>query len=239
MTSMYAERAGLYDRIYHWKDYAGEATRLRELLRAEGLADGARVLDAACGTGSHLAHLRAWYDVAGFDRSEDMLAVARGKLPGVHLWRAELTGVAVERPYDATLCLFSSIGYLTDEAGLRAAARALAGTVRPGGVLLVEPWLEAASYTVGKPSLATYTSPELCLARASVAAREGELSISDMHWLVAPAGGEVERFSERHVLWLCPRPVLVAAFQAAGLEARLEEAGLMKDRGLLIARKPA
>ena len=29
---LYGERAALYDPIYHWKDYVGEAQRLHELL---------------------------------------------------------------------------------------------------------------------------------------------------------------------------------------------------------------
>src|SRR5438105_138382 len=98
---MYGARAEYYDPIYHWKDYAADAVRIRAILAAEGVADGARIIEAACGTGSYLARLRDRYEVSGFDLSEDMLAIARRKLPGVALFRADMAEFAVERPADA------------------------------------------------------------------------------------------------------------------------------------------
>lgn len=239
MSAIYGQRAELYDRIYHWKDYAGEAARVRALLQAEGVPDAARLLDAACGTGSHLQHLQRWYEVAGFDGSQEMLAVARRKLTGVPLWQSDLRALGVERPFQAVVCLFSSIGYLQGEAALREGARALAGALAPGGVLLVEPWFTPQQWQAGRPHLSHYSSPELCLARATVAEREGDLSINVMHWLVAAEGRPVEHWTERHALWLCPHETLLRAFQEAGLRARLEPEGLMPDRGLLVARRPA
>ncbi len=59
---MFRTRADLHDRIYHWKDYAAEAGRVRACLAAAGIPDGARVVEGACGTGGHLAHLRKHYD---------------------------------------------------------------------------------------------------------------------------------------------------------------------------------
>ena len=67
--SMYEERAALYDAIYHWKRYEEESAALHALLASEGVDDGARVLEAACGTGSYLVHLAARYAVSGFDLS--------------------------------------------------------------------------------------------------------------------------------------------------------------------------
>ena len=56
---MFSRSAHLYDAIYSFKDYAGEAETLRALV--EERAPGARsLLDVACGTGKHLAELRRW-----------------------------------------------------------------------------------------------------------------------------------------------------------------------------------
>ena len=49
--SLYQDRAELYDRLYTFKDYDGEAERLHTLLQGEGVADGARVFEAACDPG--------------------------------------------------------------------------------------------------------------------------------------------------------------------------------------------
>ena len=110
--AVYEARAELYDRIYSFKDYQSEVERLRAMLQAEGVADGARLLDAACGTGEHLLHLKRFFDVSGFDKNPAMLEVARQKVPDVPLWEADLRDFTVEAPMQAILCLFSSIGYV-------------------------------------------------------------------------------------------------------------------------------
>lgn len=248
MAVLYSERADLYDVVYQWKDYAAEAARVVSLLGAYGVGPGARVLEAACGTGGHLVHLARSFQVAGFDRSEDMLGVARGKLPAVPLWQADMVTVRpgdVDGPYDAVCSLFSSIGYVWPEARLRQALHSLAGLLRPGGVLVLEPWLDPGSYRPGRPSLQTAALPDLdadpadlYVARGGVAGLRVEdgldISVMDLHYLVIPRGGQVEHFQERHELWLCPRAVMIAAAEAAGLQVTWLEQGLMTGRGLLV-----
>ena len=109
---LYGDRARYYDAIYHFKPYGKEAERIHELLRTAGVADGARILEAACGTGTYLTHLIAWYDVAGFDLYPQILEIARAKLPNIHLFEGDMVNFEVEEPFDAILCLFSSIGYV-------------------------------------------------------------------------------------------------------------------------------
>ena len=235
--SQYTDLASLYDAIYHWKDYAAEAARLRELLHAGGVPDGARVLEAAVGTGRHLALLREHFAVDGFDLHGPMLDEARRRAPEARLWQADMRRFRVDQPYDALLCLFSSIGYLLDEPDLRAAAASFAAALRPGGLLLVEPWFVAERWEVGRPSLQTFVSPDLQIARATVADRRGELAIMDMHWLIARRGHPVEHRVDRHEMWLCPRETMRAVFEQAGFEARYEPDGLTRDRGLFLGRR--
>ena len=79
MNELYAERARLYDLIYHWKDYASEAERVRSILLDEGIPDGSRVVEAACGTGQYLGPLSRWYEVEGYDLHPAMVREAVGK----------------------------------------------------------------------------------------------------------------------------------------------------------------
>jgi cyclopropane fatty-acyl-phospholipid synthase-like methyltransferase len=235
--SMYGDQADLYDRMYHWKDYEGEAVALRAQLMAEGVAPGARLLEAAVGTGAHLAHLADHFEVAGFDLNEGMLRVARHRLPGVPLWQADMREFTVEVPYDVIICMFSSIGYLTDRAQLAAAAACFAASLPPGGLLVVEPWFTVEQWRVGNPNLQTYDSADLKLARGTVSSIDGEIAVMDMHWLVLRRGRPAEHFVDTHRMWLCPRSVLLDVFAENGFSMRFQEEGLPGGRGLLIGRR--
>lgn len=251
MPALYAEHPELYDVVYQWKDYGGEAQRVRAMLAARGVGPGARVLEAACGTGRYLELLAPDFEVAGFDLSAGMIEVARRRLPGVPLWQADLVQVQpaqVGAPYDAVLCLFSSIGYVFPLERLDAALRRLAALLRPGGVLVLEPWLDPASYRVGRPSLQTAALPDadadpatLLVARGGVAGlerRDGlDISVMELHYLVIPAGGPVVRFEERHELWLCPPAVMRASLERAGFAVEHLSEGLMTGRGIFLGRR--
>jgi daunosaminyl-N,N-dimethyltransferase/N-dimethyltransferase len=235
--AVYRARAELYDLIYEWKPYADEAARLRGLLHAADVADGARVLEAACGTGRYLEHLRAWFDVSGFDLHDEMLDVARACVAGVPLFRADMADFEVERPFDALLCLFSSIGYLEGAERLAAAAACFARALRPGGLLVVEPWIAPDDYHPGYAHMDTYADDDIKLCRASVSRREGDRAVVEFHWLAARRGGGVEHFTDRHALWLCPREQMIEIFEDAGFACRFEPEGLMKMRGLIVGRR--
>ena len=79
---------------------------LRRLVAA--LPAGARVLDAACGTGKYWPTLlEAGLEVVGTDQSQAMLDVAIGKHPEVTVHRVALQDLAAAGPtgFDAVLCI--------------------------------------------------------------------------------------------------------------------------------------
>jgi daunosaminyl-N,N-dimethyltransferase/N-dimethyltransferase len=236
--ALYDARAELYDTLYGWYDYAGNGRTLRQILQEEGVPDGARILEAACGTGQYLAQLAPHYRVTGLDLHAGSLAVARRKLPDVELVQADMRNFDLAPPFQALLCLFSSIGYLTDETQLCAAAACFARAVAPGGALILDPWFTADKWDVGRPSLTSGTSRDLVVARACVAQRDGELAVMDMEYLVARRDAPaVERFSERHVLWLCPHETLLQVLDDAGFDVRPDPRSLSPGRGLFVGRR--
>lgn len=138
------ELAEIYDAVYRGRgrDYAAEAAEVARLVRRER-PEAASLLDVACGTGAHLEHLGALFpDVAGVELSAAMLEVARARLPGVPLHRADMRDFALGRTFDAVTCMFSSIGHMGTVAELRAAVAGFrpapgAGRGRGGGALVV------------------------------------------------------------------------------------------------------
>lgn len=237
----YDATAELYDLIYAFKPYAKEAEQIREKLNTLGVADGARVLEGACGTGGHLIPLAKHFDVEGFDAAARMLGVAKRKAPGLRWREASLTDFAVEQPVDAFLLLFGSVGYLLDPDALDACARRVADALRPGGVVLVEPWMQPADIDVGKPMMQWVDRPDLKIVRTTVLFTEATpdgrtITAADMHWLVARRGRRVTHYQEVDRLWSAPPDTLVAAFERAGLETTFEPGGYV-GRGLVVGRK--
>jgi SAM-dependent methyltransferase len=233
---MYDRSARYYDAIYSFKDYAAEAEMLRALIEAR--RPGARrLLDVACGTGEHLKHLQAWYDVEGVDASGPMLAVAREKLPGVPLEQADMLGFDLGRTFDAVVCMFGATGHLPDEAALGTAVARIARHLEPGGVAILEPWLTPEKYTAGRVSGLMVDQPELKVARMSVGRVEDGRAVMDLHHLVATPSG-VEHFVERLDMTLFPHEAYARALDAAGLRVEFDPQGPM-DRGLFIGVSPA
>jgi hypothetical protein len=120
------------------------------------------------------------------------------------------------------------------EERLRMAARAFARALRPGGLLLVEPWISSEDYQAGMPHMHTYESDELKVCRSNVSKRDSEHAILDFHWLVARADQDVEYFTERHVLRFYTQEQMQAALTDAGFEVRLDPDW---RRGLYAAHK--
>jgi SAM-dependent methyltransferase len=227
----------LYDLVYSFKDYPAEARRLVALIE-ERRPEARSLLDVACGTGKHLAELRARFpDAWGLDLDEGLLAVARERLPELAFHHGDMTSFDLGRRFDAVTCLFSAIGYAVTEDRLRAAIAAMASHLEPGGVLLVEPWLEPEVWKPGHLHLLTVDEPDVKIARATIAGLEGTVSIMDFHYLVLTSDG-VERFAEHHEAGLFTRAQMTEAFEAAGLAVELDEEGLI-GRGLYIATRQA
>src|SRR6476620_1453307 len=109
---MFTKSARIYDALYAWKDYAVEAQRLRDIIQGRGLSDGATLLDVACGTGAHIAHLKQYYLVEGLDLDPVLLEVARERNPEIVFHQGDMAHFKLGRRFDVVTCLFSSIGYV-------------------------------------------------------------------------------------------------------------------------------
>jgi SAM-dependent methyltransferase len=220
---MYEKSARIYDLLYVGtgiKDYAAETAELRRIIEESN--PGARtLLDVACGTGAHLAELGHWYEVEGVDISPAMLAVARQRLPGVKLHQADMRTLDLGRSFDVVICLFSSIGYITDPSEMRSAVARLAAHVAPGGVLVLDGWVRLDAWREGaRPEPDIAQDDETLVVRVSFGRREGDITNLDMHHLVQTAGG-VDYFVENHRLALTPTEDYVSAVEGAGLLARV------------------
>lgn len=231
---MFSESARWYDRFQAAKDYQGEAERVTGLIR--DLQPAARtLLDVACGTGAHLRYFREHFTCQGLDLDDGLLDVARQHLPDIPLTRADMTGFDLAQRFDAVTCLFSSIGYTASVAGLRAATRAMADHLNPGGILIIEPWIlpEAWAPLNGTSHADVLRDGTVTLVRVRTNRRAGRMTELLMHYVMA-GEGQIATADERHRLCLFTQAEYVEAAEAAGLRARWDGEGIT-GRGLLIA----
>lgn len=210
--------AQLYDLIHlGWgKDYAAESDELTALIDSRA-PDARTLLDVACGTGGHLAHLRRRFEVTGVDLDEGMLAVARSTVPEATLVEADMRTLSLGRTFDAVVCLFSSVGYLTSTAELDQAVSAMASHLAPGGVLVVDGWIRPDAWTDGSTFSDVASVGSTQVVRVSRSVREGRTTILEMAYLVATPDG-IEHHDERHELTLFDDDAYRGAFRRAGLE---------------------
>lgn len=141
--------AELYDLFYGAKPYAAEANYLHGLLQRFSWQPVRRVLDIACGTGSHAIELeRLGYDIVGTDISQDMLVRAREKAvegSNVCFERQDMRTLEVAaKPFDAVLCLFDAIGHVQTTAAIKQTFRAVHRHLGKEGLFVLEFWHAAA-----------------------------------------------------------------------------------------------
>jgi SAM-dependent methyltransferase len=132
-----------YLRAYAHTDDPEEAERQAlAAARLSGCPEGGDLLDVPCGFGRHTVPLaRAGYRAVGVDRSATLLEEARrrtghARRPKFH--RADYRQLPFpDASFDAALNLFTSLGYLGDDADTRVLAE-IGRVLRPGGRLVIE-----------------------------------------------------------------------------------------------------
>ena len=219
----YEKSARIYDLLYVGtgiKDFRAEAAELDRLIK-ESCPTARTLLDVACGTGAHLAELSRRYEVEGVDLSPAMLGVARERLPGVPLHQADMRELDLGRTFDAVICLFSSIGYVTDPSEMRSTVARLAAHVAQGGVLILDGWVRPDDWRGSfRPEPDIARDDQTLVVRLAHSHRDGNVTELEMHHLVQTPEG-IDYFVENHRLALTPTADYVSAMASAGLTTRV------------------
>lgn len=232
---MFTASAAIYDFIYSFKDYATEAAQIYDLITARQRSSGRALLDAACGTGKHAAHLREHYTITLLDLDAELLKIAHALLPEATVVQADMADFKIAQTFDAIVCLFSAIGYVASVERLNATLQRFADHLAPGGVVVVEAWFYPEQFnSYGVHSL-VINLPALKITRMNANRVEGRLSFLDFHYLVGTPEG-VDYFTENHSLMLFTHEEYLAAFAQAGLAVEYDPEGV-EGRGLYIGTK--
>jgi SAM-dependent methyltransferase len=143
-SGAYRRYALVYDLVWRDAPYDRFVDLCLEAAAAAG-ASPRRVLVAPCGTGSAAVELAGrGFEVAGFDLSPAMLALAAAKRraggPRPRLVVGDLRAAPVRDGWaDLVLVLNASLNYLVEPGEVVTALRELGRAAAPGGLVVVEP----------------------------------------------------------------------------------------------------
>jgi ubiquinone/menaquinone biosynthesis C-methylase UbiE len=235
--SQFRELAEYYDALNASKDYRGESERVEALARRFGHSGRTTWLDVACGTGRHLEFLRRRHPTVGVDISPEMLRIARRRLPGVRLTLGDMRTFRLKMRFDVVSCLFSAVGHLPTKEDVRRTLANFARHLNPGGVAIVEPWIERSLFRPGFVRLQTFERPKIALARLAYSSRRGSHSIVQYHYLIGRPGRGVRYLKVSDVGVLLSREELLESMRSTGLNPHWIAGGLTPGRGLLIGTK--
>ena len=102
---------------------------------------------------------------------------------------------------------------------------------------MIEPWFDEGKFKAGNPNMTAYDGKNIKIARLNVARVRNNISILEMHYLIAEKNGKVEYFKDRHELGLFDINKTLRIIGQEGLNAKFLPNGLMKDRGVYIGIK--
>jgi SAM-dependent methyltransferase len=235
---MFDRSAPYYDKIYGSLDYQAGAQTLRALIETS-LPEARSLLDVACGTGRYLAHLGTRFEAHGLDILPELLDLARERCPEATFHQRDMIDFDLGRQFDVVTCLFCSLGYVVTLENAEKSIARMAAHVRPGGLLIVEPWITPDQCWTNKVTADVVSEAELKIVRMHTHEVEGRTSVYDIHCLIGTPQG-VEHFVEREVLGLFTHEEYEAAFRKAGLDVTYQDQALLPGHkyGIFIGRRP-
>jgi SAM-dependent methyltransferase len=210
--------APYYDVIYDaaGKDYKVESKRLRQLIRRHKKSKGNELLDVA-------------------DLDSRLLAIAKRRNTDVRLHQANMLTFNLHKQFDVVTCLFSAIGYMTTLRKLQRSIKNMSLHLKPGGVLIVEPWITARNFIKGNIHAVFVNESQLKIARIGRSIARGRTSTLNFQYLVATPR-RTQYFRESEDFGLFSHSDYMNSFRLAGLKVIYYGKGLM-ERGLYVRIK--
>ncbi len=134
---LYSDLAEIYDQLYlNIFNYEQDAEFVDSILKKYKIKE---FLELGCGSG-HLAQLlvKMRYKMTGVDLHEEMLQIARKRLPEVDFIRQDIRKLKFERKFDAIIAMGRMYTYMTTNEDVEQSIHSIAGCLNPEGIFLFD-----------------------------------------------------------------------------------------------------
>ena len=140
---MYTSFAEVYDQLMDNVNYDRWADFYRDMLWHNGVMQGSKVCECACGTGGLTLPLyRRGFQMTGVDLSQEMLWIAAQKARkqgiGLPFIQQDMRKLHLHRQMDAVLATCDGVNYLIDDKDVLAFFQSAWKALRPGGGLFFD-----------------------------------------------------------------------------------------------------
>lgn len=134
---LYFDHAELYDKMYEVIfDYDEQFSIVDEHMKERGMD---KILEAACGTGRLAKRLYDnGYEVVGLDISEEMLDIARKRVPEINFVQDDIRDFDLNDRFDAVVCFGHSFAHMINDEDIYRALECFNQHLRQGGLLMMD-----------------------------------------------------------------------------------------------------
>lgn len=200
--------AEIYDLIYKDKDYEGECDFVEAIFRNLSSKSVRTILDGGCGSGGHTIPLaKRGYQVTGIDSSGFMLRHAKEKARKSNLrldfQEMDLRRLNLNQRFDACLCLFSVMGYITQTGDILKSLKSIRRHLNEESLFVFDFWNGLAVLRI-LPSVRIKVVEDE--GRRVIRTAEPELDAFNhlcrvhYHWLITQDNRITDDFEETHIV---------------------------------------
>lgn len=213
----YTSLAKYYDLIHASIDYEGQAKHIHRLVQTYKRSKENKLLDAGCGTGTHITFLEQHYTCTGIDKSKEMISQAKSKTKTSTFNVEDIHFLDFKGEYDVVTCLFNTINSLSC---LDSIFHNFYQALKPGGVAIIQAYHDKDTRLQNFHQLRFFEHEDIKLARIARLTREGNTVTFNFNYLISEKDKPlISLIDEEEAITLFSKEDILASMEQARFQA--------------------